>query len=556
MACNVVIIDVKGLGTPLNAIKITGFAEECKADPFKNIVSVKVGISCVSKDGPFQEIIVEVDDNGEWVAIFQNLGRCACDSEIFVTAVCNNDENCIADPISKIIKCIKCPSVTFGSASDDVAQPQIIQCDTDGTVLVFIHFNVFNPSSVDIAVSVNCGLGGTSVAGGTFIVPQGGSLFVDSVICRYDPSITPVPSPFIEFFDVADNTPLDCLPVPIQIGTLPDCEDVCPNMVVIEVKDSDGNIIDPEGVQCLPSDEYTISVIIPANVPGMTYTFSINGVVEQFGINPDFIVQVDSNVEIEVTVSVFSSIDCPNPSNAVILKGCADNCDQELIINVRNTLGQVIDPNECLDPGTYTIQVTSPNGSNWSFAWVINGVQDNTTNAAEYIINLNSGDNITISVTAEASGCQDKIKEIALNSCGNNGDGNGGGGIFSCNGLLIAAITLLISGSILIITGTCTGVVPLTVAGGITVAIGFILLGLWAWLCKKFTSCSVLNKLRCLLNWLALIAAIIGAIGVGSGSVACGLTAIATGGSWALIAQFLTDVMVKKNCEITSCFIP
>ncbi|WP_273275026.1 hypothetical protein [Maribacter polysiphoniae] len=557
MACNIIITDAIGLGQPLNSIRVTGIAKECAADPIKNIVTVKIGISCTSIEGPYQEVIVEVGADDKWEALFNNPDlRCRCDSDIFITAVCNNDEGCEATPFKNRLDCVICPTVNFGSGNDDVQLPQTIVCDSDGTVLVNIHFQIFNPSPVLIMASVNCGPGGTEVVGGTFLVPAGTSLFVNTVICRYNPSVTPNPQPFVEFFNPSNNSPLGCPAVPIPIGALPDCDNVCPTMVVLEVRDSTNSVINPDGVQCLEPGSYKVSVIVPSFMPGMSYSWSLQGNTQP-GNFPDFTVGIAANEEVNISVAVFTSIDCPIPSNFVELKGCADNCDQELIVEVRNSLGELIDPNECVDPGTYTLIAISPVGLNWTFSWVINGVLDISTNTSQYQLIVNSGDSLTISVSAEADGCIDKSEEITINSCGNGGGGDGGGGIFSCNGLLIAAITLIIGGGILLILGVCTAFLPLTIAGGISTAIGLILLALWAVFCKKFTSCSVLNKLRCLLNWMALIAAIIGAIIAASGvGLPCGLTAIATGGSWALIAQFLTDVMVKKNCNITACFIP
>ena len=555
MACNITITDVIGIGQPLNNIRVIGIANECAADPIKNIVSVKIGISCVSVDGPYQEMIVEVAADGQWEALFNNLSRrCRCESDIFITAICHNDENCKAIPLKKRLNCVVCPSINFGNNNDDIDLPQTITCDSDGTILINIHFQIFNPSSVLIAASVNCGPSGTEVVGGIFLVPPGTSLFVDSVICRYDPLVTPNPTPFIEFFNPNDTSPLGCPSVPIPIGTLPDCNNACPSMVVLEVRDSSNNVIDPDGIQCLEPGSYIIRVIVPAFIPGMSYTWSKAGMIQPGNLQ-DFSVTLAANEVTNISVAVFSSIDCPIPSNNVDLKACADNCNQELNIEVRNSLSELINPDDCVNPGTYTIIVLSPSGSNWTFSWVINGILDTTTNASQYEVVVNSGESFTISITAEAVGCIDKLQELTLNSCDNGGED--GGGLFNCNGLLIAAITLIISGGILVIIGVCTNYLPLTIAGGVSIVAGLILFGIWMWFCKKFTSCNVLNKLRCLLNWLALIATGIVAILLGIGaSFPCGLTAIANIVSWALIAQLLTDIMVKKNCKITSCFIP
>ena len=63
-----------------------------------------------------------------------------------------------------------------------------------------------------------------------------------------------------------------------------------------------------------------------------------------------------------------------------------------------------------------------------------------------------------------------------------------------CAGLLIAAVTLLLLGGLAIIVGVCSGVPPLVIAGGIAVGLGLLLFILWAVLCARFTSCSVMQR--------------------------------------------------------------
>lgn len=121
----------------------------------------------------------------------------------------------------------------------------------------------------------------------------------------------------------------------------------------------------------LEPGSYIIRVIVPAFIPGMSYTRSKTGMI-QAGNLQDFSVTLAANEVTNISVAVFSSIDCPIPSNNVDLKACADNCNQELNIEVRNSLSELINPDNCVNPRTYTIIVLSPSGSNWTFSWVIN----------------------------------------------------------------------------------------------------------------------------------------------------------------------------------------
>lgn len=559
MACSIIIEQpVLGTGNPLDNIVVKGTANECAPDPIKNISSVRVRISCPLNEG-FQEQIAEVDAEGRWAVIFQNTGRCSCGSKITVEAVCVNDENCRAEPVSFEIKCIKCPVVDFFDGNDDVPNPQQVECDyLTGTILVSIHFNVTNPSANDIGVKVNCGPGGTQVSGGLFIVPAGGNLFIDTVVCRYDPVVTPSANPFIEFCDPVDESTLGCDVVKIDVPVFPECEEGCANTIELEVKNSDGVVIDPDGVQCLIPGDYIVKVISPPTNADMGYFWQI-GITQQTGENlQEFEVFVGAETTQKIS-AIVTMPDCVPLTDSVSLIGCTINCNQELIIQVKKSNGEVVNPSNCLENGDYIVTVTSPTGGNWKYQWVIDGNVDNDTNAPVHTFTVIPNETISISVTAEAPGCADKTGDISLSSCsdggGGGGGGNGGGGIFSCDGLLIAAISSLIIAGIALIIGICAGE---SITTGIGIGAGFtgaILLGLWFWLCTKKTSCSVLNKIRCLLSWLILFAFAVSVISTLGGAFPCGLAAAVTGVSWGVISNLLTDVMVKRKCGIVSCIL-
>jgi hypothetical protein len=72
------------------------------------------------------------------------------------------------------------------------------------------------------------------------------------------------------------------------------------------------------------------------------------------------------------------------------------------------------------------------------------------------------------------------------------GDHGGGGGFNFCAGLLLAAIGLMIVGSLLIVAGVCSGIAGLSIAGAIVAGIGLLLFILWIVFCLLFTPCSVI----------------------------------------------------------------
>ena len=333
----------------------------------------------------------------------------------------------------------------------------------------------------------------------------------------------------------------------------PECEKGCANSIVLEVKNGDGNVIVPDEVQCLISGSYIIKVISPPTNVDMEYFWTINGEL-QAGNLQEFQILVGAGLSLDVGVSV-TMPDCPPLAGFVTLEGCSTNCDQDLILEVKNANDVILDPSTCVENGDYTVTVSSPTGGNWTYKWVINGNLDIQTNLPQHSFTVNSNETINIAVTAEAAGCANKTTDISLAGCSNGGGGNGGGGIFSCDGLLIAAISFLIIAGIALIIGTCANnpiAIGVSIGAGI---IGAVLLGLWFWFCKKTTSCSVLDNIRCLLNWLVLLAFIFAIVSAFTGAIPCGLAAAVTGVSWGVLSNLLTDVMVNKECEITSCII-
>lgn len=556
MPCNVEIDAVFGLGQPMDTIRVIGTVEDCPTDVEGN--SVQVGASCRSPDGPFEEVFASVDYEGKWEALFpMPVDGCECGSEVFVTAQCATQSDCAAEPFQGEIHCVECPDLSFGT-DDDVGLLDVqFECDSDGTVLVQISFEVTNTTGDLIHVVVNCGPGGTSVSGGAFGFLPGSSGSVE-VICRYDPAATPSPQPFVEFFD-SDHERHGCPPVPVPVPPLPDCsEGGCPTTVTLEVQDSEGEIIDVDEILCLTPGDYSIEVTEPFN-PDLAYTWSVDGTQQPNATDPAFTVTVGPEEELTVSVVVDHPDEVCDPlSAAVDLEGCVLDCSEDLAVEVRDSQGDLADLNQpCLSPDTYTLEVTAPLGPGWDFEWVINGTVDTGTTAPEYEIDLGAGEDVTVEVIADGPGCPPQSAEIELEGCGSGNGGNGnGGGFFGCAELLVTAISLLIVGAILTVVGVCTGSAPLIVAGGAVFGVGVLLFALWAFFCQAFTSCGVLENLRCLLNWLAALAAALGILLLFLQDPACGIAALIASGSWAGAAGLLTDIMVQKGCTIGTCFLP
>jgi hypothetical protein len=118
-----------------------------------------------------------------------------------------------------------------------------------------------------------------------------------------------------------------------------------------------------------------------------------------------------------------------------------------------------------------------------------------------------------------------------------------------CAGLLISAITLLVLGAASIIIGVCFNIPPLWIAGGIAVGLGLLLFILWVVLCARFTPCSVMQTMHCILFFLiAVVAPIIFVLAILFGGLACAIAVASAWGGWGTIYAWLGVVMGQVNC--------
>lgn len=141
---------------------------------------------------------------------------------------------------------------------------------------------------------------------------------------------------------------------------------------------------------------------------------------------------------------------------------------------------------------------------------------------------------------------------ITISACKGGGGNGGNGGFGLCAGLLVSAITLLLLGAASIIIGVCYSVPPLVIAGGIAVVIGLLLFILWAVFCARFTSCSVMQTVHCILFFMiAVIAPIIVLLAFLFGSLACVVAAAGAWGGWGTIYAWLGSVMGSVGCTKT-----
>ena len=555
MACNVTISNVFGSGSPLNKITVIGTVQECPSDIEGQ--TLEVVLSCRSFDDE-QSIkrSANVDSVGNWTAIFlPPFTGCDCADQVFVKARCLTVEGCEAAPFSGTIKCEECPSLRFNS-DDDVDLPVArVECDVDGSALVSIGFKFFNDTSLIIQPRINCGPGGTTVSSNTAFVTPNNEINVAGV-CRYNPSITPVPAPFVEFVNVNGFNVLDCPPIPVPLPPLPDCENAaCPVSVVLEVTNAEGEVFvvtPPNEVLCLRPGQYTVTVISPLPQSTTQYFWSSNNVLIQPPATEPSITVALGEGDSQILGVAIVLPNCPPLTGIATLNGCTIDCNVDMTLVLRDAQNNTIDLDQsCIQPGDYTLQVEGPVEPPWNFEWTKNGTISQGNTSSQFPFSIAPGEAVDFEVTASAPGCEDKSAQTSLSGCETGvppgGDSRG------CAALLISAIGLLIAGAILIITGICTATVAATISGGVLVAAGGVLLAIWFWRCRDTTSCDVMGKMRCFLFYSGATFVAIAILLTWFSGIACGIPAILSSIGWFGLQALLTDLMASKGCTIESC---
>lgn len=554
MACSIEIQQIIGAGSPLAKIVVIGTAEDCP-DGVEGS-NLEVTLSCRSADDPDARVVMaDTHPAGSWLAEFlPPLPNCGCGGPVFVTARCLARDGCEAVPVATEIACDTCPQAPF---SDDDVNPVTIEatCDFDGTVLVKIVFTFFNDTSLFLAARVNPGPGGSVVTQIPTFVTPGSTGGVQQALLRYDPAVTPIPAPFIEYVNFDGFTLLNCPPVTIDVPALPACEpSECPTTVVLEVTNSVGQVVQVSGNNaqlCLLPDEYTVSVVQPAPQSGdCTYDWSLDGslVSPQPGA-PQLDVSVGAGQTREVTVAVRKG-DCPAPSAEAELIGCVIDCDLDLVLDLRDANGAAVALDQgCIPPGTYTAEAVGPVEPPWDFAWMLNGAPQITSTTDSFDFTLGPGETANVSVTASAPGCEAKTEAIGATGCTPPANGDN----FGCGALLLGAIGLMLGGAATLIAGICFGSLPVVIVGAAGLVIGLLMLALWFYWCRKHTACATLQTARCLLFYAGLLFAVAAIVLSLSSGLACGIPAAVSAFGWAALSTLITDAMLIKGCTVKPC---
>ena len=96
-------------------------------------------------------------------------------------------------------------------------------------------------------------------------------------------------------------------------------------------------------------------------------------------------------------------------------------CNLTVSLQVLNRQGQLVSTDECLPPGDYVVEVTSPTGNNIDYAWSVNGVANNDQSGANFNVSIAAGEEKTISVLVEQGGCN-ATNGVTITGCGGCSD--------------------------------------------------------------------------------------------------------------------------------------
>lgn len=255
-------------------VVVSGTVEDCAVDPIEG-GQISVTIDC-NNESLQQD--AEVFSDGFWVATFSS--TCPCGGQVRIEATCASDPLCSSQFTEQDLPCIECPkiSIKVEETDDDVFKTNFtVTCQEDGSAHVAFQYTYTNEFQIPITVDVDCGPGGTPVAGTNETFPPNATNTVD-VICSYpSPSI---PQIFLRF--LSNGELLGC--PPLQVGgpvvdVCPKCQRDLPNIQVEEdgcKATFTGDFVSPECTFVVNFDEPGFSAV-PQNSLNFSHNYSSNG---------------------------------------------------------------------------------------------------------------------------------------------------------------------------------------------------------------------------------------------------------------------------------------
>ena len=312
-----------------------------------------------------------------------------------------------------------------------------------------------------------------------------------------------------------------CPPVPGSV-TLTACagEPECAEEVTWQVIDGHGQPVDLNE-DCLPPGRYTVIVQAP-NGPTVSYRWILNGMEQPGESGSSFSVVLEAGGNAEIGVLVEQS-GCPEISARLKLTGCEPpderDCPDAVTLVVHDVQNNPVDPDDCQQPGDYSVRVIQPSSAGTTYIWSVDGQMQAGAITSSLLVSLGTTDPVNVAVSVTPPGCPTRPAGATLTPCQDDDDDDDDDEVVLppppawCPILLISGLAAFIIGLVLIWAGMCTGNIPMAVAGGVMAVVGMALLIAWAFLCgTKRGGCRIFARLLQILSIITIIFGIISAI--------------------------------------------
>jgi len=119
------------------------------------------------------------------------------------------------------------------------------------------------------------------------------------------------------------------------------------------------------------------------------------------------------SVTVRLVTSSGPNSECP-AEQVFTLEPC--QCDLTVALQVLDGNGRPVPDVECLTPGDYVVEVTSPAGSDVEYYWSVNGTAEDGQDDATFDFSLGAGEEKTITVFAQQGAC-DGSNGVTVRAC-------------------------------------------------------------------------------------------------------------------------------------------
>lgn len=293
-----------------------------------------------------------------------------------------------------------------------------------------------------------------------------------------------------------------------QTFTLDPCK--CDVTVSLRVLNSSGR---PQPTdECLPPGNYTVEVTSPTT--NATYEWSVDGTSDPSQTTRRFDFSLVAGEDKTISISVEQG-SCGG-SNGVRVRGCEDCSNYDVQLRVIGSNRENVTDEDCLPPGDYTVQATSPTGAGNTFKWRVDNVEDTAATGTTLQVNLGNDDEKIVTLEATRGQCRG-IATVVLETCPveeNDTEENGNGICDPCCIWFIINIIAVFATLVVFVVAGCVfqwaEPISITVAIGLAAAVTVSMLA-WGFFCngRSGGSCTPILRWIDILDALAILAGIV-----------------------------------------------